>query len=58
MTGGLLAGLMIGVTLFYLFRRKKKEPAEPKKAETPVSADSVPAQEETYEPPKTFRAGK
>ena len=49
---------MIGVTLFYLFRRKKKEPAEPKKAETPVSADSVPAQEETYEPPKTFQAGK
>ena len=58
MTGGLLAGLMIGVTLFYLFRRKKKEPAEPKKAETPGSADSVPAQEETYEPPKTFQTGK
>lgn len=58
MTGGLLAGLMIGITLFYLFRRKKKEPAEPVKAETPVSTDSAPAQEEIYETPKTFSAGK
>ncbi len=56
MTGGLLAGLMIGVTLFCLFRRKKKEPAEQEKTDTPAGADSIPVQEETYESPKTFQA--
>ena len=49
--GGLLAGILIGLTLFRMFRRRKAEPAKPVPAvETPVP-EEAPAPEETFETP-------
>ncbi len=51
--GGLLAGIMIGITLYYLFRRRKAKPAEKKAEEKNTDgnsvADSVSQQEETFD---------
>ena len=46
--GGLLSGIMIGITLYYLFRRRKSKPDETINAGKNSSADSV-NQEEPYE---------
>ncbi len=46
--GGLLSGIMIGITLYYLLRRRKKEPKDTIRTEETVSTDST-KQEEPFE---------
>ena len=66
LTGGLLSGVLIGITLYILLHRKKKTPAEPAKAEesTETAEESKGAgepqtPEETFDSaPRTFSAGK
>ena len=47
--GGLLAGLLIGLTLFNMFRRNKDRPAKPVPAAETNTKDEIHSPEETYE---------
>ena len=47
--GGLLAGILIGVTLYYLFRRKSSGPEKKVQPGSKAGADNTPAREETIE---------
>ena len=50
MTGGLLAGIMIGITIYYLFRHRRKKRKEEAQAEVNSGTDGTSAAEEASGP--------
>ncbi len=73
LTGGLLTGILVGITLYLLFFRKKKSPAGPanagestekagesteKAGESKGCGAAKPPEEAYYSAPRTFSSGK
>ena len=52
--GGLLAGILIGLTLFTMFRRHKPEPDKSVPAAETAGTDEAPVQQETFETPARY----
>ena len=52
--GGLLSGIMIGITLYYLFRRRKNKPEETIRTDESSSAENTSPEEPFESTVKTF----